>query len=187
MMTSRVRGLIAVALGFVTANARIWQAYAGTPPANVARVPNQRVPPTKNIGPRADAEATGRAQPRPSWPLVTATAVVTIEAAVLAASAVGLAVYQAVGHRPHDTVDSWLVVAFAAVGAGALTQVARGLRRRRRWARSPAVLAQLLTLPVAVNTFGNGVWWVATPLLVCGLLGLVGLFAPSTTHAFVDG
>jgi hypothetical protein len=47
------------------------------------------------------------------------------------------------------------------------------------------VLVQLLALPVAVNTFGNGVWWVATPLLVCGVLGLAGLFAPSTTQLFV--
>jgi hypothetical protein len=58
--------------------------------------------------------------------------------------------------------------------------------RRRRWARSPAVLVQLLALPVAYNAFGDGAWWLGAPLLVCAVAGLVGLFAPSTTEALLE-
>ena len=112
--------------------------------------------------------------------------VVAFEAAVLAASALWLTAYQLLGHRPHDPLDAWLVVIFAAAGAVALGLVWRGVRRHRRWARSPAVLTQLLTIPVGVNACADGVWWVGVPLLACGALGLIGLFAPSTTHAFVD-
>jgi len=77
-------------------------------------------------------------------------------------------------------------VGFAAFGAIALWWVWRGLRQCRRWARAPGVLVQIIAIPVAFNTYGNGVWWVATPLLVCAVLGLVGLFAPSTTKALLE-
>jgi hypothetical protein len=49
------------------------------------------------------------------------------------------------------------------------------------------VLVQLLALPVSYNAFGNGAWWLAAPLLACAVVGLVGLLAPSTTEALVDG
>jgi hypothetical protein len=48
------------------------------------------------------------------------------------------------------------------------------------------VLVQLLALPVSYNAFGNGAWWLATPLLACAVVGLVGLFAPSSTEALAD-
>jgi len=80
-----------------------------------------------------------------------------------------------------------MVVILAVIGAAALWWVWRGLFRRRRWSRSPAVLVQLLALPVSYNAFGNGAWWLAVPLLACAVVGLVGLLAPSTTEALVDG
>lgn len=109
-----------------------------------------------------------------------------VEAAALAASAIAIAVLLAAGRRPHDNLDAWFVVALAAFGAVALWWVWRGLGRQRRWARSPAVLVQLLALPISYNAFGDGAWWLAAPLLACAAVGLVGLFAPSTTDALVD-
>jgi len=117
---------------------------------------------------------------------VVVLVVEAVEVLALAASAIWLTVYQLLGHRPHDALDSWLVVAFAGVSAVLLALVWRGVKRHRRWARSPSVLVQLLTIPVGYNACGSGVWWVGVPLIACGVLGLVGLFAPSTTHAFVD-
>jgi len=117
---------------------------------------------------------------------VVVLVVEAVEVLALAASAIWLTVYQLLGHRPHDALDSWLVVAFAGVSAVLLALVWLGVKRHRRWARSPSVLVQLLTIPVGYNACGSGVWWVGVPLIACGVLGLVGLFAPSTTHAFVD-
>jgi hypothetical protein len=177
---------MAVALGFVTARALIFEGYAEPGAANVARVPHQRV--RASVG-AADAAAAAPRGPGPeqAGPLFGATVIVGVEAAALTASALWLLAYQALGHRPHDPLDAWLVVALTAIFAIGLGLVWRGLYRRRRWARSPAVLTELLALPLGYNACGNGVWWVGVPLLGCGVLGLVALFAPSTTHALVDG
>jgi len=115
-----------------------------------------------------------------------ASVVVAVEAAVFASSAVVTVGLIAAGHHAHDRMDAWMVVILAGIAAVALGWVARGLFRRRRWARSPAVLVQLLALPVSYNAFGNGAWWLAVPLLACAISGLVGLFAPSTTAALGD-
>ncbi|MDQ1463402.1 MAG: hypothetical protein QOC73_343, partial [Actinomycetota bacterium] len=53
-------------------------------------------------------------------------------------------------------------------------------------ARSPAVLTQLIVIPVAVSATGNGAVLVGVPLVLCGVVGIVGLFAPSTTRRFSE-
>lgn len=127
-------------------------------------------------------------EPRASaWPLSTAIVIVGVEALGLATSALWLVAYQLLGHRPHDPLDAWLVFALASLAAVAMAFVWRGLRRRRRWSRSPAVLVQLLAIPVGVNACGAGAWWLGAPLLGCAVAGLVGLFAPSTTQALTGG
>ena len=128
------------------------------------------------------------APPKPThhgWPLLAVAVVVGIEALGLAASAIWLIAYQLLGHRPHDPLDAWLVFVFAALMAMGLAFVWRGIRLRRRWSRSPAVLTQLLAVPVGFNACGDGVWWLGVPVIACAVVGLVGLFAPSTTQAFV--
>lgn len=112
---------------------------------------------------------------------VTATA---IEAIALAVAAIGLTVYQASGHRPQSVADSWGVVAMAVVGAVLLGFVVRALVRRRRWARSPAVLTQLIGLPIGIGLSGDGGAAVGVPLTVCTAVALVGLLAPATSRAF---
>ena len=112
-----------------------------------------------------------------------AAAVLGAETVALLAIAVVVLSYLLAGHHPHDKLDAWVVVGFAAAGAAGVGAVAAGFWGRRRWSRAPAVLIQLLTVPVAANTIVNGVWWVGVPLLVCGIAGLVGLFAPTTTRA----
>jgi hypothetical protein len=118
----------------------------------------------------------------PGVPLLVAVVATGVEALGLAASAIGLSVYKLSGHRPFDSGDLWAVVGMAAVGAIGLGFVVRGLARARRWARSPAVLTQLIVLPIGVTTTLHGGELVGIPLAVCGLVGLVGLLAPSTTQ-----
>jgi len=154
-------------------------------------VPHQRA----STGGRPDAAGAradhvgdgGRARPAGGWPLTAAAIVVAVETAVLAASAIGFTIYRLLGHSPHDSIDGWMIVLLAALAAAGLGCVWRGVYRRRRWARSPAVLAQLLAIPVGVDAAGDGAWWIGAPLLLCAVVGLLGLFAPSSTHAFVDG
>ena len=71
----------------------------------------------------------------------------------------------------------------AAVSAVGLWLVARGLFRGRRWARSPALVTNLLVLPVAVGLVQGGRWYVGGPLLCWALAVLVLLFAPATSAA----
>jgi hypothetical protein len=134
----------------------------------------------KPIIPADNADALG-------VPLRLAVAVTGVEAVALAASAIGLVVYNLAGHRPFNGGDLWAIVAMAAVGAAGLGWVVRGLAMARRWARSPAVLTQLIVLPVAATAIGHGGALIGVPLTVCGLVALVGLFAPSTSHRIGDG
>jgi hypothetical protein len=120
-------------------------------------------------------------------PLRAAFVATGVEALTLAASAVGLALYQLSGHRPQDVAGSWGVVAMAALGAVGLGLIVRGLIGGRRWARSPAVLTQLIALPVGGSAIGHGGAPIGVLLVLCGLVALVGLFAPSTARRFDDG
>ena len=115
-------------------------------------------------------------------PLRLAVVATGVEALGLAASAIGLALYRLSGHRPFDMGDLWAVVAMAAIGAIGLGMVVRGLARAQRWARSPSVLTQLIGLPIGVNAIGHGAAPFGIALVLCTLVGLVGLFAPSTSR-----
>jgi hypothetical protein len=123
----------------------------------------------------------------PGVPLLVAVIATGVETLGLAASAIGLSLYKLTGHRPFDSGDLWAVVGMAALGTIGLGVVVRGLVRSRRWARSPAVLTQLIVFPIGVTTTGHGGELVGIPLTVCGLVGLVGLFAPSTTQRLGGG
>jgi hypothetical protein len=116
--------------------------------------------------------------------LLAAASVATgLEAVGLAASAGWLVVHRLTGHRAHDSFDFWFLVGLVVFAALSLAWTARGLAGRRRWARSPSVLTQLLALPIGIDATTTGAGWAGVPLLACAVVGLVGLFAPSTTRA----
>jgi hypothetical protein len=113
-------------------------------------------------------------------PLLVAVIATGVEALGLASSAIGLSFYKLTGHRPFDSGDLWAVVGMAAIGAIGLGLVVRGLVGARRWSRSPTVLTQLIVLPIGVTTIVHGGELVGIPMAVCGLAGVIGIFAPST-------
>jgi hypothetical protein len=115
-------------------------------------------------------------------PLLVAVIATGVEALGLVASAIGLSVYKLTGHRPFDSGDLWAVVGMAAIGAIGLGLVVRGLVGARRWSRSPTVLTQLIVLPIGVTTVLHGGDLVGIPMAVCGLAGVIGILAPSTTQ-----
>lgn len=127
-----------------------------------------------------DTPAPG--SPVPPRTLRAAAALVGLQGAGLLALAAFFAVEIALGAGT-DLVGA-LGVLGAEVAAGALLLlVARGLLRGMRWARSPALLTQLLALPVAHGLTTGGRWPVGVPLAAWALTVLALLLAPATGAA----
>ena len=58
------------------------------------------------------------------------------------------------------------VVVMALMGAAGLAALAWGVKGGRRWANSPAILANLIALGVAKYQFEAGLYWLAIPIVV---------------------
>ena len=87
---------------------------------------------------------------------------------------------------PFDRTATLLEAAFALIAGALLLQVARGLVRAAGWARSPAVVTQLLALPVGVGLVQGRVWWAAVPVLALAVAVLVAVFRPQARAAYAD-
>jgi len=111
--------------------------------------------------------------------LVVAAALTGLEGLVLL-------VYAALelAHVDADRVSVAVTTAvfFAVLGA-ALVACARGLWQVRSWARSPVVVAQLITLLTAWSFVGGETTWVAALLGLVSVIVLVGLLHPRSTSA----
>ncbi|MEO7981520.1 MAG: hypothetical protein ABI807_11615 [Sporichthyaceae bacterium] len=114
--------------------------------------------------------------------LASCAALVGLESLGLLAAAV-FYVVEVVVATEDDALRALVSAGLALVAAAGLGLVARGLRAGRRWARSPALVTNLLVLPVAVGLLQGGRWYVGLPLLLLGLAVLVLLFLPSTAAA----
>lgn len=89
-----------------------------------------------------------------------------------------------------DITHEWTAaeVALSATGYLALMTllflgVAVALHRRRRWARGPGIVAQMLQMPIGWTMLTNDQPLIGAPLFALGLVGAVLLFAPSTRIA----
>jgi len=77
-------------------------------------------------------------------------------------------------------------VAILMTGFGlVLLLVARGVFLGRRWSRGPAVVTQLILLPLAWSFKGGATTWVSVVLAVVAIAALVGLLHPRSTAVFV--
>lgn len=106
---------------------------------------------------------------------------------------IGFAVVAATDFHPDRAVVTVGTVVTMLVYGVALVLAARGLRQQRGWARSVAVCAQLLHLPIAwsfVNGAGMGAELAPVlaglTLAVVSIVVLVCVFWPSSTRAFAD-
>jgi hypothetical protein len=68
------------------------------------------------------------------------------------------------------------VIAFALMGSAGLFALARGVKADKRWAYSPAILANLIALGVAKYQFEAGLYWLAIPIAAMALFVVVSLF-----------
>jgi hypothetical protein len=118
-------------------------------------------------------------------PLVVLAALVAAQGIGLA----GLAVFflvELVVSTPLSVPRAVMAALLTLLAGLGLLAVARGLHRRRRWARAPALVTQLIVLPVGVGLVQGGRWYVGVPLIGWALGVLVLLFAPAVSDALED-
>jgi hypothetical protein len=72
------------------------------------------------------------------------------------------------------------------IGGAGLLLVGRGLARRGRWARSPALVINLIAVPVAIGLLQGGRWYVGVPLLLWAAAVVVLLFSSPVNAALED-
>jgi peptidoglycan/LPS O-acetylase OafA/YrhL len=108
---------------------------------------------------------------------VQGLAMLTLGFALLVSSVVG---------EPDSFVGAILIGVLAAMGGGGLLLCAWGLRRRRRWSRSPALVWQLLMIPVGWYQVQGGMQWLGASLVAVSALGALLLLLPATTQALQD-
>jgi hypothetical protein len=110
---------------------------------------------------------------------------VGLEGLALVVLGVGYGVAGIVGEafdRAATLIEAGIAVAVGVV----VLLVARGLADLRGWARSPAVVVQLLALPVGYGLVQGRVWWAAVPVLGLALAVLYHLFTAEARVAFED-
>jgi hypothetical protein len=105
----------------------------------------------------------------------------TIAAPLLLAEALivfALALYMIALGFTHD--KAWLpylsVTGFALVGSAALFALSRGVKTGKRWANSPAILANVIALGVAKYQFEAGAYWLAVPITAMAIVTIVATF-----------
>jgi len=112
-----------------------------------------------------------------------AALLVGVEGAALAVLGTGYAVAGAIG-QPFDRTATLLEGGFAALLGVLALLVARGLYRVQGWARSPAVVLQLLALPVGLGLVQGRVLYAAVPVLGLAAAVLYQLATPEARLAF---
>ncbi len=80
-----------------------------------------------------------------------------------------------------DLTSALLVTVFAVGGAVALWALGGALSRRRAGARAPAIVLQLMLLPVGWFMIEGGMGWLGVPLIALGI-GMVGLLVSGPTN-----
>ncbi len=116
-------------------------------------------------------------------PVARAAVVVAVEG--LALCVLGL-VYGVAGvlRDPFDRTATLLEAGLAVLAGVLLLLVARGLGEQRGWARSPAVVVQLLALPVGVGLVQGRIWVAAVPVLLLAVSVLYLLMTAEAREAF---
>ncbi|MET8910718.1 hypothetical protein [Micromonospora sp. NPDC004551] len=83
--------------------------------------------------------------------------------------------------RTTHLTSALLVTAFAIGGAAVLWALGGALGRRRAGARAPAIVLQLMLLPIGYYMIQGGLGWLGVPLMVLGL-GVAGLLVSTPTN-----
>jgi hypothetical protein len=104
------------------------------------------------------------------------------EAVALGLVAVWL-IYENLTADAFDLASAVLITVFAAGGALVLWALGAALARRRVGARAPAIVLQLMLLPIGWYMIQGGLGWLGVPLMALGVGVCALLLAPATTRA----
>ena len=110
-------------------------------------------------------------------------------AAAQAAEALGLCVVIVLNVIDSVSGNTWTAsnataqIVFEAVVAVGVAWVAYGIARARPWSRTPAVLTQVFTAMIAIWLLEAHRYAWGVPALLLAIVGLAGLFAPSSWRA----
>jgi hypothetical protein len=120
---------------------------------------------------------------------VTITVAMVIEAleAVLVLVAAVLAGIDAGQGRSYELSGGIAITVIGVATAALLGLVAAGLRRSRRWTRTPALLTQLFVGSTGIYLLQGGRYGWGGPAIVLGLAGFATLLAPPSTRALTVG
>jgi uncharacterized membrane protein (DUF2068 family) len=112
------------------------------------------------------------------WAVVL-LAVETLGVAVVSA----FLVYEDVTARATNPGNAWSITGFALAVAILMAVVCWALSRRRSWARGPAIVLEMMLLPIGYYMIRGGLAWIGVPVLLLGLFGAGLLLAPATREA----
>jgi hypothetical protein len=115
-------------------------------------------------------------------PLVVAASLVAVEGLLL----LGYAVLELASISTDRVAVALTTAVFFAAYAALLLVCARAVLRRRSWARSPIVLAQLIQLGLAWSFRDGSTLVVAIVLAVIALVVLAGMLTPASIDALSD-
>lgn len=128
------------------------------------------------------AESPGQPGPRSRATLLWAVRLLLAETALLILLMIFLGYQDLTAHA--DTAHGALAVtAYTAVMAALLGVLGWSLHRRRAWARGPAIVLQLLLLPIGYTMVSGGLWWAGLAVMAVGFCGSATLLAPTTRAA----
>jgi peptidoglycan/LPS O-acetylase OafA/YrhL len=144
------------------------------------------------------SEAAGRPSAAPSSPApaaasmarpptITAAAVIQGVEALMVLIAAVLAGIDTGQGKSYQLSSGIAITIIGVVMAALLGLVAAGLRRPRRWTRTPALLTQLFVGIVGIYLLQGGRYDWGVPAVALALAGFVVLFAPPSTRALTVG
>ena len=106
-----------------------------------------------------------------------------------AAEALGLLVVVVLDVVDSASGNTWTAsnaiaqIVFEAVVAAGVAWIAYGIARARPWSRTPAVLTQVFTAMIAIWLLEAHRYAWGAPALLLAVVGLAGLFTPSSWRA----
>jgi hypothetical protein len=103
--------------------------------------------------------------------------------AVAVAVTTALVVYADLTQEAGTVRAALTVTGYFLLMAAIFALLAWSLHRRKAWARSPAIVLELLLVPIGWYMITGGSAWLGVPVLVVGLVGAGLLLAPSTRAA----